>query len=303
VSSVKMASNREGDKKTSKRSKRHRRNRNDDSDEGPTHRKKSLVDYTKISDRHVDDTRFEKLKGGVGENGRLKEQDTPGSSSGLVGSGKVSSQMDAVIRLMTGQEERTIAEKLADSNRPTWEQYKKDNADKLDIAGEEKKKMAEYRRELDKERDERLKRGTNHGSKKDRDHSRSSDSSGTESDDSDSSRGGRHHKKASRKKKKHKRKSKKRKHRDDKERKSSSRRHHDERRRRHHHDDSSDSSDNNSERSDERDRRKKSSSTRHKKKKSDEKKSSKSSKLKTDGIKSDDAFRLSSFFTKSSDEE
>ena len=34
---------------------------------------------------------------------------------------------------MTGQEERTIAQKLADSNRPTWEQYKKDNEDKLNL--------------------------------------------------------------------------------------------------------------------------------------------------------------------------
>ena len=41
----------------------------------------------------------------------------------------MSSQMQAVVRLLSGQEERTIAQKLADSNRPTWEQYKKDNED------------------------------------------------------------------------------------------------------------------------------------------------------------------------------
>ena len=74
--------------------------------------------------------------------------------------------MEAVLRLMTGKEERTIAEKFADANRPTWEQYKKDNQDKLDIQGADDKKMQAYRKELDEERDKILSRGINHGGKK-----------------------------------------------------------------------------------------------------------------------------------------
>ena len=42
-----------------------------------------------------------------------------------------SSQMEAVHRLMAGKEERSIAEKFADPNRPTWDQYKQENKDKL----------------------------------------------------------------------------------------------------------------------------------------------------------------------------
>jgi hypothetical protein len=77
-----------------------------------------------------------------------------------------SSQMEAVLRVMAGMEERTIAEKLADPNRPTWEQYKKDNKDKLNLSGMDQKKMEEYRKELDDERDQRLARGSNHQGKR-----------------------------------------------------------------------------------------------------------------------------------------
>lgn len=48
------------------------------------------------------------------------------------GSTKMTSQMQAVMRLMTGKE-RTIAEKIADCNRPTWEQYKEDNQVSLNL--------------------------------------------------------------------------------------------------------------------------------------------------------------------------
>ena len=88
-----------------------------------------------------------------------------------------SSQMEAVLRVMAGMEERTIAEKLADPNRPTWEQYKKDNKDKLNLSGMDQKKMEEYRKELDDERDQRLSRGSNHQKKR--------NSRLRESDDSD----------------------------------------------------------------------------------------------------------------------
>ena len=80
----------------------------------------------------------------------------------------MSSQMQAVMRVMTGQAERTIAQKLADSNRPTWEQYKKDNEDKLNIEGIDQKKMDEYRKQLDADRESKLARGTNHRNDKDK---------------------------------------------------------------------------------------------------------------------------------------
>ena len=109
-----------GDHKKSK--KRRRRDREEDNiDDTP---RKSLIDYSKVADRHVDDQRFEKHR-----------QAGPSSSTAAVGGTstgttsttqqqqqkpKVSSQMAAVMRIMTGKEERTISEKLADSNRPTW---------------------------------------------------------------------------------------------------------------------------------------------------------------------------------------
>ncbi|CEG42272.1 uncharacterized protein PHALS_12561 [Plasmopara halstedii] len=67
-----------------------------------------------------------------------------------------SATMDAFIRIMTGKEERTIADRISDPNRPTWEQYKKENLDKLDLSGDEEKKMKEYRKKLDAVRDKKL---------------------------------------------------------------------------------------------------------------------------------------------------
>lgn len=64
-----------------------------------------------------------------------------------------SATMDAFMRMMTGKEERTIADRISDPNRPTWEQYKKDNADKLDLNDKGEKEMREYRRKLDAERE------------------------------------------------------------------------------------------------------------------------------------------------------
>ena len=52
---------------------------------------------------------------------------------------------------LTGQ---TIADKLADSNRPTWDQYKKDNEEALNISGTEIKNMIAYRQELDAAREQ-----------------------------------------------------------------------------------------------------------------------------------------------------
>ncbi|RLN87445.1 hypothetical protein BBJ28_00009389 [Nothophytophthora sp. Chile5] len=58
-----------------------------------------------------------------------------------------SATMDAFMRMVTGKEERTIADRISDPNRPTWEQYKKDNADKLDLSGNGEKEMKEYRKQ------------------------------------------------------------------------------------------------------------------------------------------------------------
>lgn len=104
------------------------------------------------------------------------------------------------MRVMAGMEERTIAEKLADPNRPTWEQYKKDNHDKLNLSGMDQQKMEEYRKELDKERDQRLARGSNHK----KSHSKRKHSDDDDSEDNDLGR-----KRKSKKHKKSRRKSKK----------------------------------------------------------------------------------------------
>lgn len=183
---------------------------------------------------------------------------------------KVSAQMAAVMRVMAGQGERTIAEKLADANRPTWEQYKKDNEDKLNISGLDQKKMEEYRKELDAEREKRLNRGLNH--KEDKKSSKRKKKRKHRHDDSDSSdyssddEGRRSHKRS----KKHRKKSSKH------DRKKHSRRY------------DSDSYD-----SDDDDRKK---SSKHKKRKEKKKRRRTSD----DGSSSGDSYRLSSFFNKGS---
>lgn len=267
--------------KGEKKSKRRRRDKDDDDDVV----RGSGVDYSKVADRHVDDERFEKHKqSAAGSTPSAVVDATPAASGAApVAQPKVSSQMAAVMRLMAGMEERTIAQKLADSNRPTWEQYKKDNEDKLDLVGADMKKMEAYRKELDEQREKLLTRGTNHkkeGGKEDKksskkkkrkkhrrhedSYSSESDSSGDNSSDDDSRR--------DRKRKKHKKRSSSSKH----NRKKSSRRH------------DSDSYDSD-------DERKKSS--KHKREK-DKKKDT------GNGDSSDgDGYRLSSFFANGSDDE
>ena len=137
------------------------------------------------------------------------------ASAGPPRAAPLSSQMQAVMRVLTGQEERTLAQKLADPNRPTWEQYKKDNEDKLNLEGVDQKKMEEYRQQLDAERDKFLARGTNYkgsGEKKKkskkrkrRHHHKDRDSGdSSESDSDDSSDDDKRRKKHKKRKKKHK---------------------------------------------------------------------------------------------------
>ena len=268
--------------KGNKKSKRRRRDSDDDVVRG------SGVDYSKVADRHVDDERFEKHKQGVAAVGAS-------SASAVVDNQpKVSSQMAAVMRLMAGMEERTIAQKLADSNRPTWEQYKKDNEDKLDLVGADMKKMETYRKELDEQREKLLTRGTNHKSNDDggkegdkkskkkknsrKKHSRRHDDSYSSESDSSDDYDSNDDSRRDRKRKKHRKSSKSSKH----DHKKSSR-----------HTDSSDSYD-----SDKDDRKK---SSKHKREKNKKKK--KLGDGDSDSAGDKDKYRLSSFFANGSDDE
>lgn len=186
----------------SKGKKRSRQDdKDDDKDTLPATKKKSLVDYSRVASR-PEPTTGPRRRGGA----EAAHPAAALAASKAPAPPKMSAQMEAVVRLMTGKEERTIAEKLADSNRPTWEQYKKDNEDKLNLEGVGQQKMEEYRRELDAEREKRLARGLNHGGKKDKKkkkkkhHSESEDSS-----DSDDERRRRKHKKHKKKKDRKKR--------------------------------------------------------------------------------------------------
>ncbi|GAX22595.1 hypothetical protein FisN_14Hh228 [Fistulifera solaris] len=158
--------------------------------------RKSLVDYSKVADRPAQDARFAAQQ-------RTATTAVPPPSA----------QMDAVMRLMTGREERTIAEKLADANRPTWEQYKKDNHDKLNLDETNEQEMELYRRKLDEQRDRLLARKSvkSKKKKKKRRRRKEDESSSDESTSEESSESSGDHKKHS--KKKQKRKHKKRKHR------------------------------------------------------------------------------------------
>lgn len=106
----------------------------------------SGVRYDTIMDRQTGDKRFERER---------NQKELP-----LDSKPQTSSTFDAFKRMTTGVESRTIAEKIADPNRPTWEQFKKENENKLDIVGEDIRKMAEYRAQLDRDREKFLKQAS-----------------------------------------------------------------------------------------------------------------------------------------------
>ncbi|KAJ0409022.1 hypothetical protein ATCC90586_005206 [Pythium insidiosum] len=169
----------------------------------------SGVDYSQLSDRQIEDERFERQRA-------LRAGTVAAPVPVAVKPGVQSATMDAFMRLMTGKEERTIADRIADPNRPTWEQYKRENADKLDLSGNGEKEMLEYRKKLDAAREKRKSRHKKRSHKRRRSPSTSgsdddSGTSGPSSDESDgeSRRSARKHKKKSKKshKKKHKRSS------------------------------------------------------------------------------------------------
>ncbi|CAM9967392.1 unnamed protein product [Scytosiphon promiscuus] len=122
---------------------------------------KSVIDYGKVNERHMDDKRFEReLK----HKEVLQKQADHGASK--ESEQAPSATYDAFMRMQTGQETRTIADKINDPNRVSWEQFRKDNADKLDIPGADRKKMVEYRAQLDKERESALAKGRNRPKRK-----------------------------------------------------------------------------------------------------------------------------------------
>lgn len=148
------------------------------------------VDYSKVLDRQVGDKRFEREKPGAAFT----------SSSSSAKPVAFSSTYDAFQRLAIGIDGRTLAEKIADPNRPTWEQYKQDNGDKLNMIGADVKKMAEYRQQLDREREERLRLGR---------HFKSDSHSEVEESDSDTSQNSQKKSKKRKREKKEKKTSKK----------------------------------------------------------------------------------------------
>lgn len=119
-----------------------------------------------------------------------------------------SSTFDAFQRLATGKEARKIADKFADPNRPSWEQYKKVNEDKLDMVGIEIRRMTEYRAELDRERERRLAERIEANQQKRKLYSDSDEEERESDSDSESSSS---HKKKKQKKEKKSKKEKKRK--------------------------------------------------------------------------------------------
>lgn len=149
-----------------------------------------------MHDRHVDDKRYErefKFQQKLREDQNVQEHSEKAPSSAF----------DAFMRIQTGKGERTIAQKIADPHRPSWEKYKEDKKDHLDIAGEEARKRLKYRQLLDEERENQLRR-TEHKRKKRRD-----SSSEGNSESSDSEPDGRKRKSRSKQKKKKKKKKRK----------------------------------------------------------------------------------------------
>jgi hypothetical protein len=169
------------------------------------------VDFSALSDRQVGDKRYER--------DRAQKLDTQERGVAVLNEAQpaVSATFDAFKRMAAGLDGRSIADKINDSNRPTWEQYKKDNEDKLNLVGNEVKKMAEYRVELDKERERKLAMGSKNGKKTSAiDESESENESEEEEKEKKSKKkkDKKKHSKSSSKEKKHQKKEKKKRRRD-----------------------------------------------------------------------------------------
>lgn len=185
-----------------KKAKKSRKEKDKESRE----KKVSRVNYDAVVDRQVGDKRFERERAH-----KIKTQEQ-GVAALKEPQAAVSSTFDAFQRMAAGLDGRTIQDKLADPNRPTWEQYKKDNEDKLDLVGDEMKKMVQYRAKLDLERDRRLQGGQ---VKKEVAISDSDEEQDRGSSKKHSKKDSKKSKKHSKKSKKHSKKSKKRHRKDD----------------------------------------------------------------------------------------
>jgi hypothetical protein len=97
-----------------------------------------------------------------------------------------------------------IRDRFSDPNRPDWESYKKANQDKLlGQTNDQDAAMEEYRKQLDKERDNKLARGKDRKNKKKKSKHDSDSDSDSSDDSSEDER--RRRKRRKKHKKKHKR--------------------------------------------------------------------------------------------------
>jgi len=181
-------------------------------------KKGAFVNFESVSDRPIIDKRFQRE-----QNHREEKLISSSSSSSSSTKPQAStSTFDAFKRMAAGLDARTLADKMADPNRPTWEQYKKDNEDKLDMVGGETRKMVEYRAELDRERENKLKYGAGLSKQSHAiSDSDNDDSDDSDSDSDDASESEEEAKKVSKKKEKRKREKKEKKENKDKKEKKS----------------------------------------------------------------------------------
>ncbi|KAF4027823.1 hypothetical protein GN244_ATG20523 [Phytophthora infestans] len=164
-------------------------------------KRSSGVDYSQVRDRQIDDHRFERQRS-IRAASSAPPVEQPNHAAAQVAAPQ-SATMDAFMRMMTGKEERTIADRISDPNRPTWEQYKKENADRLDLSGNGEKEMKAYRKKLDAAREKKLAGSGSSKKRKKKHKKRSRSSSSDESSSEDERRRSKH--KSRKKKKSHKR--------------------------------------------------------------------------------------------------
>ncbi|KAG1686871.1 hypothetical protein DVH05_005869 [Phytophthora capsici] len=168
-------------------------------------KRSSGVDYSQVSDRQIDDHRFERQRA-IRAASAAPPTEQP-KNAAVKAAGPQSATMDAFMRMVTGKEERTIADRITDPNRPTWEQYKKENADKLDLNGNGEKEMKEYRKKLDAAREKKLAGTSSSKRSKKKRKKRSSSSSSDGSSSEDERRRSRHKSRKKKKKSKRRRRS------------------------------------------------------------------------------------------------
>eukprot|EP00968_Pinguiococcus_pyrenoidosus_P010017 scaffold788_cov231-Pinguiococcus_pyrenoidosus.AAC.13 len=100
------------------------------------------VDYSKLSDRRLEDNRFERYRDGnpsvsrgvsgkfppVKRSSQSPDAEIPQSSAtaatAKAAGGGASATFDAFMRMATGGEQRTVRDFIDNPNRPTWETFK-----------------------------------------------------------------------------------------------------------------------------------------------------------------------------------